>query len=72
MHVEVQRWHGGHYMVSGGNDGFKGLNVLSVYLFFSQCFGTMTDDTEDLHYIFEERDTLVQVKLNKIIWNDIC
>lgn len=59
VNIEVQRWHGGHYMVSGGNDGLAGFNVLSVYLFFSQCFGEMSDaNKDDLHYVFEEKDTL--------------
>ncbi|XP_050436203.1 prolyl 3-hydroxylase OGFOD1 isoform X2 [Adelges cooleyi] len=63
--VEVQRWHGGHYMVSGGNDGVDHLNVLSVYLFFSQCFGQMSDNIkDDLHYVFEERHTLQPVNRN--------
>jgi len=60
VNIEVQRWHGGHYMVSGGNDGLGGFNVLSVYLFFSQCFGKMSDDkNDDLHYVFEEKETLI-------------
>uniref|UniRef100_A0A2S2P5C9 Uncharacterized protein n=1 Tax=Schizaphis graminum TaxID=13262 RepID=A0A2S2P5C9_SCHGA len=47
-------------MVSGGNDGLGGFNVLSVYLFFSQCFGKMSDDkNDDLHYVFEEKETLI-------------
>lgn len=63
--IEVQRWHGGHYMLSGGNDGLGHLNVLTVYLFFSQCFGNMSENTkDDLHYVFEERDTLSAVNYN--------
>lgn len=59
VNIEVQRWHGGHYMVSGGNDGLDGYNILSVYLFFSQCFGTMSDSNkDDLHYVFEVKNTL--------------
>lgn len=71
----MQRWHGGHYMVSGGNDGLGGFNVLSVYFFFSQCFGEMSDaNKDDLHYVFEEKDTLTPVniyvlQLHKIIIN---
>lgn len=71
----MQRWHGGHYMVSGGNDSLGGFNVLSVYLFFSQCFGEMSDtNKDDLHYVFEEKDTLTPVniyvlQLHKIIIN---
>lgn len=62
--VEVQRWHGGHYMVSGGNDRLDGYNLLSVYIFFSQCFGQMSESVkEDLHYVFVERDTLTPVIL---------
>lgn len=61
--IEVQRWHGGHYMVSGGNDGLGHLNVINLYLFFSQCFGNMTNDNnEHLHYVFEERHTVEPVK----------
>lgn len=57
VNIEVQRWHGGHYMVSGGNDGLNGFNVLSVYLFFCQCFGKMSDtNKDDLHYVFELKD----------------
>jgi len=60
----VQRWHGGHYMVSGGNDGLDGFNVLSVYLFFSQCFGKMSDaNKDDLHYVFEIKNTLTPVNI---------
>lgn len=63
MSIEVQRWHGGHYMVSGGNDGLDRLNVLSVYLFFSRCFGSMSESVkDDVHYVFEERDTLAAVR----------
>ncbi|XP_029344824.1 uncharacterized protein LOC100575121 isoform X1 [Acyrthosiphon pisum] len=59
VNIEVQRWHGGHYMVSGGNDGLDGYNILSVYLFFSQCFGTMSNSNkDDLHYVFEVKNTL--------------
>ncbi|CAI6367906.1 unnamed protein product [Macrosiphum euphorbiae] len=59
VNIEVQRWHGGHYMVSGGNDGLDGYNILSVYLFFSQCFGEMSDkEKDDLHYVFEVKNTL--------------
>lgn len=71
VNIEVQRWHGGHYMVSGGNDGLDRTNVLSVYLFFSQCFGEMTDVKDDLHYVFEERDTLAPVVYSGIIRNYI-
>jgi hypothetical protein len=61
--IEVQRWHGGHYMVSGGNDGLHCLSVLSVYLFFSRCFGSMSENVkDDVHYVFEDRNTLAAVK----------
>lgn len=64
VNIEVQRWHGGHYMVSGGNDGLDCCNVLSVYLFFSQCFGKMSEaNKDDLHYVFEVKNTAVQVKI---------
>jgi len=67
VNIEVQKWHGGHYMVSGGNDCLDGFNVLSVYLFFSQCFGKMSDDkSDDLHYVFEEKETLIPVNLYMI------
>lgn len=64
--IEVQRWHGGHYMVSGGNEGLAGFNVLTVYLFFSHCFGEMTDNKDDLHYVFEERDSVTPVEYSQI------
>lgn len=65
MNIEVQRWHGGHYMVSGGNNSVNP-SVLSVYLFFSQCFGKMMDDNkDDLHYVFEEQNTMVPVIIIK-------
>lgn len=65
MSIEVQRWHGGHYMVSGGNDGLDNLNVLSVYMFFSQCFGEMSDNNkDDLHYVFQVKNELGPVKYN--------
>lgn len=68
MNVEVQKWHGGHYMVSGGNDGLDHSNVLSVYLFFSQSFGEMSDDVnDDLHYVFEEQNLLIPVKYNNTL-----
>ncbi|XP_022180958.1 prolyl 3-hydroxylase OGFOD1 isoform X2 [Myzus persicae] len=58
VNIEVQRWHGGHYLVSGGNYGLGGFNVLSVYLFFSKCFGKMSDtNKDDLHYVFELKNT---------------
>lgn len=67
--IEVQRWHGGHYMVSGGNDGLDNLNVLSVYMFFSQCFGEMSDNNkDDLHYIFQVQNELGPVKYNNIFF----
>ncbi|VVC45023.1 Hypothetical protein CINCED_3A023091 [Cinara cedri] len=57
VNVEVQRWHGGHYMVSGGNDGYKNMHVFRVYIFFSHCIGTMnTDGEDDLYYVFEEHN----------------
>uniref|UniRef100_A0A2H8TJ70 uS12 prolyl 3-hydroxylase n=1 Tax=Melanaphis sacchari TaxID=742174 RepID=A0A2H8TJ70_9HEMI len=59
VNIEVQRWHGGHYMVSGGNDGVAGFDIFSVYFFFSQCFGDMSSADEDMHYVFEEKDTLL-------------
>lgn len=62
MNTQVQKWQGGHYIVSGGNDGLNSFNVLSAYMFFTQCFEDVSDvgkDTEDLHYMFEERDARV-------------
>lgn len=49
-------------MVSGGNS-MDHLNVLSVYLFFSKCFGEMSDNNkDDLHYVFEDRQSFATVK----------
>jgi len=63
VNIEVQRWHGGHYMVSGGNNTVDHLNILSVYLFFNKGLGKMSDDNEeDLHYIFADRHTALKVK----------
>lgn len=65
MSIEVQKWHGGHYIVSGGNSGSGHLNVVNFYLFFSQYFGPETsDDYGNLHYVFEEKHNADPVKYN--------
>lgn len=49
-------------MVSGGNDNVSNFRTISLYIFFSQCFGAMLDEnSEDLHYVFEEKSTLEPV-----------
>lgn len=69
MNIEVQRWHGGHYMVSGGNDGLDHSSVLSVYFFFSQSCGEMSDTIiDDLHYVIEEQSSLTPVKCNNTLF----
>jgi len=58
-------------MVSGGNDGLDGYNILSVSLFFSQCFGTMSDSKkDDLHYVFEVKNTSIPVNIYLYILNN--
>lgn len=62
--IEVQKWHGGHYMASGGNDGFKNMHVFRAYIFFSQSIAKMSITNENhLYYVFQEHSEVLPVNL---------
>jgi len=63
VNIEVQRWHGGHYMMPGGNNSVDHFNILSVYMFFNKSFRKITNDNrEDMQYVFADPRTGLSVK----------